>query len=117
MERRNFPRLPSDTSVEIVAADGNTYPAILADISLGGAQLLCDRPTAERVAPGGAGEIITIRMRLLRPNRSKLRMQAQCEIVAVRAAEGDEIHLGLRYQNFDTDSYAHLETFIDDWLT
>lgn len=116
MERRNFPRLESDTSVELVAADGNTYPAILADISLSGAQLLCDQPTAERVAPGGPGEVITIRMRLLRPDRSKLRMQAQCEIVAVRAAEGDEVRLGVRYQDFDADSYVHLETFIDDWL-
>lgn len=117
MERRNFPRLASDTSVEIVAADGNTYPAILADISLSGAQLLCDRPTAERVAPGGAGEVITIRMRLLRPDRSKLRMQAQCEIMVVREAEGDEVRLGLHYRDFDADSYSHLETFIDDWLS
>jgi len=117
MERRNFPRLASDASVEIVAAGGHTYPAILADISLSGAQLLCDRPTAERVAPAGPGEIITIRMRLLRPDRSKLRIQAGCVIMAMREAGDDEIRLGVHYQTFDADSYAHLETFIDDWLT
>lgn len=122
-EKRNYPRIESDASADMVTADGAVYPAVVLDISLTGAQLLCDRPTAERVAPRLTATraedcvFLTVRMRLKLRDRSTVRLQVQCQIMLVRAVGEDEFRLGLRYESFrDKGSYQALEAYVDDWL-
>lgn len=122
-EKRNYPRVESDASVDIVTADGATYPAVVLDVSLTGAQLLCDRPTAEIIAPalhetGPQHQLtVTLRMRLKLRDRSTVRLQVLSDLVSVREMADDEYRLGLRYRNFrDRQSYQALESYVDDWL-
>lgn len=123
MERRDFPRIESEASSEIVASDGSLYPTLALDISLTGLQLLCDRPTAERVAPKLLGTSpadkteIVVRIRVYLKDRTKLRVQTRCRIMSVRSIGDDEFRIGLKYLDFHNDGYSHIERYVDEWLT
>lgn len=117
-DKRDYPRIESEVSVEIVTDDRSTYPALVLDVSLTGAQLLCDRPTVtQTIAPAEKEHHeITIRMRLKLRDRSTVRTQIHCQVMSVREVEEDEFRVGLKYSHFyDQNSYQALEDYVDDW--
>ena len=121
-ERRDFPRIETEHSVEVVEADGATFPTLALDLSLTGMQLLCDGPTAERIAPGGDtsqnGEPrefdVRLRIRLREADRKHLRIR--CAVMSVREVQADEFRIGVKFTRFEGDSYHTLEAYIDESL-
>ena len=120
-DRRDFPRIETEHSVEVVDSDGGVFPTLALDLSLTGMQLLCDSPTLERLLPGGKlpeGEPpeidVRLRLKLLDGTRSKIR--ANCQIMSVREIQDDEYRIGLKFSNFFGDSYHALEAYIDESL-
>ncbi|MGD8378446.1 MAG: PilZ domain-containing protein [Gammaproteobacteria bacterium] len=121
-DRRDYDRIETEHSVKIVEREGTEFPAIAADISLTGMQLLCDRPTAYRIAPKGhestPDEEVEVHVRASLPMRdgSRAKVGVYCELVKIRRVSEDEYRLGLRYRRFENRSYDEIERWVDDWL-
>lgn len=115
-DKRDYPRIQSEASVDLVTSDKSSYPALILDVSLAGAQLLCDRPTVEQAINTQPNQEITIRMRLKLRDRSTVRTQIKCRVMSVREVDTDEFRVGLKYSDFhDEKSYHALEAYVDDW--
>lgn len=122
-ERRDFPRVEEELSAEILDTDDSVYPALILDLSLTGAQLLCDKPTAHQVAPDGqpstadgAPRDIGVRLRVGLGDGRRAKIRAWGELMAVREVGEDEVRIGLRFTRFEGDSYSALEAYIDETL-
>ncbi len=121
-EKRTFRRIEVEHSIRIVEADGSTFPAIAADLSLTGMQILCDGPTMSRITPHGiqthAGHGVRIHVRVAPPgltdNRGKLGLFGR--VVAVRQSGEDEYRMGVQFTDFEPGTYNALETYIDSHL-
>lgn len=123
-DRRQFPRVAAEASLQLVLADGARVPALALDLSLTGVQVLCDRPTALRIWDKGDATRLTpaddvrseVRMRLRCPDGRHLRVQAEVRVMSVREAGDDEYRVGLKYLEFHADHYDSLERFVDEWM-
>lgn len=122
-ERRDFPRIETEHSVELVDAQGGVFPTLALDLSLTGLQLLCDQPTAERIAPGGelADEQnqprdFDIRLRVRLREQGRHRLQIRCRLMSVREVQQDEYRIGMKFIGFTGDSYHLLEAYVDESL-
>lgn len=122
-ERRDFPRIETEHSVELVDEDGGVFPTLALDLSLTGMQLLCDQPTAERIAPGGTidgsdGEPreFDVRLRVWLRDRSRQRLRIRCRLMAVREVQTDEYRIGMKFVGFEGNSYQMLEAYVDESL-
>jgi hypothetical protein len=121
-EKRTFDRIETEHSIRILCEDGNSFPGIAANISLTGLQILCDRPTMERISPHGletkAVHEVPIRVRVSLPdmpeNQSKLGLFGQ--VMSVRAGGDDEFRVGVRFTDFEPGSYNALEHYLDTHL-
>ena len=121
-EKRAFDRIETEHSIRIIGEDGSSFPAIAANISLTGLQILCDRPTMERISTHGvetkALHEVLIRVRVTLPdmpdNQSKLGLFGR--VVAVRASGQDEFRIGVQFTDFEPGSYNALEHYIDSHL-
>jgi hypothetical protein len=121
-EKRTFDRIETEHSIRILCEDGNSFPGIAANISLTGLQILCDKPTMERISPHGletkASHEVPIRVRVSLPdmpeNQSKLGLFGQ--VMSVRAGEQDEFRIGVRFTDFEPGSYNALEHYLDTHL-
>ena len=118
-EKRTFDRIETEHSIRILAEDGSSFPAIAANISLTGLQIVCDRPTMERISPHGtetrAFHEVQIRVRVVLPdmpeNQNKLGLFGR--VVAVRAGGQDEFRIGVQFTDFEPGSYNALEHYLD----
>ncbi|MBW3567432.1 MAG: PilZ domain-containing protein, partial [Proteobacteria bacterium] len=122
-DRRDFPRIETEHSVELVDGDGSAFPTLALDISLTGMQLLCDQPTAERIAPGGetkngdgSPRELVARLRVKCRDGNRERIGVHCSVMSVRKVEPDEFRIGVKFTGFEGDSYHALEAWIDDTL-
>ncbi|HEX7029152.1 MAG TPA: PilZ domain-containing protein [Gammaproteobacteria bacterium] len=121
-DRRDFPRIETEHSVEVVDADGNVFPTLALDLSLTGMQLLCDGPTAERIAPGGAVTTdgqpreLALRLRVRLHEAGRQLIGVRCQVMSLREVQADEFRIGVRFMRFDGDSYHALEAYIDESL-
>lgn len=121
-DRRDFPRIETEHSVELVDAGGAVFPTLALDLSLTGMQLLCDEPTAERIAPGGETRIdgtpreLDVRLRIRLREAGGQRLKIGCQVMSVREVQPDEFRIGLKFVRFDGDSYHTLEAYIDETL-
>ncbi len=121
-EKRTFDRIETEHSIRIICEDGNSFPGIAANISLTGLQILCDRPTMERISSHGletkADHQVPIRVRVSLPdmpeNQSKLGLFGQ--VMSVRAGGQDEFRVGVRFTDFEPGSYNALEHYLDSHL-
>lgn len=120
-DRRDFPRIETEHSVEVVDADGGVFPTLALDLSLTGMQLLCDEPTASRLLPDGPPDPanprqidVRIRLKLLDGTRTKVR--ATADMMSLRSNGEDDQRIGLRFSAFFGDSYHALENYIDESL-
>ena len=121
-EKRAFDRIETEHSIRIIGEDGSSFPAIAANISLTGLQILCDRPTMERISPHGVEtkglHEVQIRVRVTLPdmpdNQSKLGLFGR--VVAVRSSGQDEYRIGVQFTDFEPGSYTALEHYIDAHL-
>jgi c-di-GMP-binding flagellar brake protein YcgR len=109
-DRRQYERIETDASVQIVDGD-QILPALALNISLLGMQLLCDTATADRLGRhlGEGGEDIRVRV----PDKTG-GIDALCRVVYLRHGVEDEYRLGLEYTAFLDGSYDRLEKFVDD---
>lgn len=118
-EKRAFDRIETEHSIRIIGADGSSFPAIASNISLTGLQILCDRPTMERISPHGpetrASHEVQIRVRVTLPdmpeNQNKLGLFGR--VVAVRPGGQDEFRIGVQFTDFEPGSYNALEHYLD----
>jgi hypothetical protein len=118
-EKRTFDRIETEHSVRIIGEDGSSFPAIAANISLTGLQILCDKPTMDRISPHGletkAIHEVHIRVRVTLPdmpdNQAKLGLFGR--VVSVRAGGQDEFRIGVQFTDFEPGSYNALEHYID----
>lgn len=121
-DRRDFPRIETEHSVELVEADGAIFPTLALDLSLTGMQLLCDGPTAERIAPGGETTVdgnpreFDVRLRIRLREGGGQRLKIGCQVMSVREVQDDEFRIGMKFTRFDGDSYHALEAYIDETL-
>ncbi len=120
-ERRDFPRIETEHSVEVIDADGGVFPTLALDLSLTGMQLLCDGPTAERIAPGGvtdqdAPREFDVRLGIRLRDTGRRRLRIRCQVMSVRTAQADDFRIGVRFIRFENDSYHALEAYIDESL-
>lgn len=122
-ERRDFPRIEEELSAEILDADDGVFPVLILDISLTGAQLLCDKPTASHFAPDGKPETdegkpreIGLRLRVPVGDGARAKIRAFGELMAVREVGDDEFRFGVRFTRFAGDSYTALEAYVDETL-
>ena len=121
-EKRTFDRIETEHSIRILCEDGNSFPGIAANISLTGLQILCDRPTMERISPHGletkGDHQVPIRVRVSLPdmpeNQSKLGLFGQ--VMSVREGGQDEFRIGVRFTDFEPGSYNALEHYLDSHL-
>lgn len=121
-EKRAFDRIETEHSIRILGEDGSSFPAIAANISLTGLQILCDRPTLERITPHGvetkAIHDVHVRVRVTLPdmpdNQAKLGVFAR--VMNVRASGQDEFRIGVQFTDFEPGSYNTLEHYIDAHL-
>ncbi|HET7674786.1 MAG TPA: PilZ domain-containing protein [Gammaproteobacteria bacterium] len=113
IERRQYPRVPTDESIQIIDADGSVLPAVALDISLLGMQLLCDSLTARRVTRNlDAADSIQVRFPVTTADGIGS-VNAWCRVVYLRHFPEDECRLGLQYKSFVGASYNWLESFVD----
>lgn len=122
-DRRDFPRIETEHSVEVADANGAVFPTLALDLSLTGMQLLCDQPTAERIAPHGVtshrdgdAREIDVRLRILLRDGSPRRLGIRCQVMSLREVQPDEFRIGVRFIRFEGDSYHALEAYIDESL-
>ena len=122
-ERRDFPRIEEELSAELLDADDGVFPALILDISLTGAQLLCDKPTATHFAPDGSPEETTgtprevgVRLRVPLGDGGRAKIRAFGQLMAVREVGEDEYRFGIKFNRFEGDSYTALEAYIDETL-
>lgn len=121
-DRRDFPRIETEHSVELVDADGGVFPTLALDLSLTGMQLLCDGPTAERIAPGGETSVngepreFDVRLRVRLHDGGRRRLKIRCQVMSLREVQNDEYRIGLKFVRFDEDSYHTLEAYVDESL-
>jgi hypothetical protein len=121
-EKRAFDRIETEHSIRIIGEDGSSLPAIAANISLTGLQILCDRPTMERITPHGAetkaAHEVHIRVRVTLPdmpeNQNKLGLFGR--VVAVRPGGQDEFRIGVQFIDYEPGSYNALESYLDKHL-
>ena len=121
-EKRTFDRIETEHSIRIIGDDGSSFPAIAANISLTGLQILCDEPTMQRISPHGletkATHDVQIRVRVMLPevsaNLDKLGLFGR--VVSVRAGGQDEYRIGVQFTDFEPGSYNALEHYIDTHL-
>ncbi|HEX7965089.1 MAG TPA: PilZ domain-containing protein [Gammaproteobacteria bacterium] len=121
-EKRTFDRIETEHSIRILCEDGSSFPAIAANISLTGLQILCDQPTMDRISPHGletkAAHDVPIRVRVTVPdmpeNQSKLGLFGR--VVSVRAGGQDEFRIGVQFTDFEPGSYNALEHYLDTHL-
>lgn len=121
-DRRDFPRIETEHSVELVDAGGAVFPTLALDLSLTGMQLLCDQPTADRIAPNGEARVdgkprefdVRLRVRLREAGRQRLKIG--CQVMSVREVQSDEFRIGMKFVRFDDDSYHALEAYLDESL-
>ena len=121
-EKRAFDRIETEHSIRVIGEDGSSFPAIAANISLTGLQILCDRPTLERISPHGvdtkAIHAVQIRVRVTLPDvpdsHSKLGLFGR--VMNVRASGQDEYRIGVQFTDFEPGSYNALERYIDAHL-
>lgn len=118
-EKRTFDRIDTEHSIRILGEDGSSFPAIAANISLTGLQIVCDRPTMERISSHGtetrASHEVQIRVRVVLPdmpeNQNKLGLFGR--VVAVRPGGQDEFRIGVQFTDFEPGSYNALEHYLD----
>lgn len=122
-ERRDFPRIETEHSVEIIDADGASFPTLALDLSLTGMQLLCDEPTAERIAPEGNLDDahgnpreLDMRLRVKLREGERERLKIRCRLMSRREVQQDEIRIGVKFIHFEGNSYHVLEAYIDESL-
>ena len=121
-EKRAFDRIETEHSIRIIGEDGSSFPAIAANISLTGLQILCDRPTLERITPHGvdtkAIHEVQIRVRVTLPDvpDSHAKLGLFGRVMNVRASGQDEYRIGLQFTDFEPGSYNALERYIDAHL-
>ena len=120
-ERRDFPRVETEHSVEVVDTDGGVFPTLALDLSLTGMQLLCDEPTASRLLPDGppsseSPKSVEIRLRLRLQDGTRAKIRANALLVSLRKSGPDDQRIGVKFTNFLGDGYHALESFIDDSL-
>jgi hypothetical protein len=121
-EKRAFDRIETEHSIRILGEDGSSFPAIAANISLTGLQILCDRPTMERISPHGtethASHEVQIRVRVTLPdmpeNQNKLGLFGR--VVAIRLGGQDEFRIGVQFTDYEPGSYNALEHYLDTHL-
>lgn len=113
IEKRQYPRVAMDESVQIVNADGGALPAVAVDVSLLGMQLLCDAATVQRITDcltESGDETLHIRLPLTADESG---INAYCRVVYLRHLPEDECRVGLQYTRFSDASYDRLECLID----
>jgi len=119
-EKRAFDRMETEHSIRIIGEDGSSFPAIAANISLTGLQILCDRPTMERISARGletkAAHEVLVRVRVTLPdmpeNQNKLGLFGR--VVAVRqGGQADEFRIGVQFTDYEPGSYNTLEHYLD----
>lgn len=122
-ERRDFPRIETEHSVELVDEDGSAFPTLALDLSLAGMQMLCDQPTAERIAPGGnidacegKSREFDVRLRIWLRDQSRHRLRIRCRLMTLREIQTDEYRIGMKFIGFEGDSYQILEAYVDESL-
>lgn len=121
-EKRAFDRIDTEHSIRIIGEDGSSFPAIAANISLTGLQILCDRPTLERITPHGvdtkAIHEVQIRVRVTLPDvpDSHAKLGLFGRVMNVRASGQDEYRIGVQFTDFEPGSYNALERYIDAHL-
>ena len=121
-DRRDFPRIETEHSVEVVDADGRVFPTLALDLSLTGMQLLCDGPTAERIAPNGSTSEdgrpreLDVRLRVRLREAGRQHLGIRCQLMSLREVQPDDFRIGVRFVRFEGDSYHALEAYIDESL-
>jgi PilZ domain len=121
-EKRTFDRIETEHSIRIIGDDGSTFPAIAANISLTGLQILCDKPTMARITPHGlqtnASLNVQIRVRVILPGmpESKGKLGLFGRVVSVRESGQDEFRIGVQFTDFEPGSYNALEHYLDTHL-
>jgi hypothetical protein len=121
-EKRTFDRIETEHSIRILCEDGSSFPGIAANISLTGLQIVCDKPTLDRITPHGletkASHELAIRVKVNLPdmpeNASRLGLFGQ--IMSVRQGGDDEYRIGVRFTDFEPGSYNALEHYLDSHL-
>jgi hypothetical protein len=118
-EKRTFDRIETEHSIRIIGEDGSSFPAIAANISLTGLQILCDQPTMARITAYGvetkATHGVQIRVRVVLPGvpESKGKLGLFGRVVSVRAGSSDEFRIGVQFTDFEPGSYNALENYLD----
>ena len=122
-DRRDFPRIETEHSVEIIDPDGASFPTLALDLSLTGMQLLCDQPTAARIAPAGnlreadgSPRELDVRLRVKLREGERERLKIRCQLMSLREVQQDEIRIGVKFIHFEGNSYHVLEAYIDESL-
>jgi hypothetical protein len=121
-EKRTFDRIETEHSIRIIGEDGSSFPAIAANISLTGLQILCDEPTMARISPHGletkAIHEVPIRVRVILPGvpESKGKLGLFGRVVSVRKGGQDDYRIGVQFTDFEPGSYNALEQYLDTHL-
>lgn len=121
-EKRAFDRIEIEHSIRLIGEGGDSTPAIAANISMTGLQILCDTPTMQRITPHGvetkfANEVMVhVRVLLSDKPGKESTLGLFARVVVVRATGPDEYRIGVQFTDYEPGSYDALEHYIDAHL-
>src|SRR5690606_36601998 len=97
LERRDFPRVETEHSLQLLDAEGAAFPALMLDLSLAGMQLLCDGPTARRLAQHRHDELheFDVRLSIALPRHGVRDLKLRCQLMTLREVQQDEFRIGV----------------------
>lgn len=121
-EKRAFDRIEIEHSIRLIGEGGDSTPAIAANISMTGLQILCDTPTMQRITPHGVettlAQEVMVHVRVLVPGKpgKETTLGLFARVVVVRATGPDEYRIGVQFTDYEPGSYDALEHYIDAHL-
>lgn len=105
-------------TLEILTEDGETARGTIRNLSMGGAEISCDRWCADRILPSGhqafPGQPIKARLRLRVPaeDGTAKAVEATGEIVVSRRISQDEFRVGIHFLTFEADGEHAVEQYV-----
>lgn len=118
-EKRQYPRVVLNQSVQITLADGTSLTAKVHDVSSDAMQIRCDRETASALHPSGSQidrddpPLLDISFQLPAPAGAHT-LSAQCRLVHYTLYRDGSAALGLLFERFSRVGARILQTFIED---
>jgi len=118
MKRKIFPRISTQLSAVVSNAEGIRLKIVALDTTQYGFSFQCSTVQRNSLTPGGSfihnGRPVELDVYLDLPFPDEfMQIKARCHVAFSRRLANDICAIGIRYEEFDGDGYAHLIRFME----